>query len=44
MLRWSVYFSEQLWQIRHFVLLKQADVEIDFEMTSIDSANPFDPA
>lgn len=25
-------------------LLKQADVEIDFELTSIESADPFDPS
>jgi beta-fructofuranosidase len=24
--------------------LKQADVEVDFELTSIDSADPFDPS
>ena len=30
--------------IRHVVLLKQVDVEIDFELTSIDIAVPFDPS
>uniref|UniRef100_A0A0E0JU30 beta-fructofuranosidase n=1 Tax=Oryza punctata TaxID=4537 RepID=A0A0E0JU30_ORYPU len=30
--------------IWHTIFLKQADVEVDFELTSIDAADPFDPS
>ncbi|OEL14823.1 Beta-fructofuranosidase, insoluble isoenzyme 4 [Dichanthelium oligosanthes] len=47
LLQWPVEEIESLRReelIQHMIFLKQADVEIHFELTSIDSADPFDPS